>query len=329
MQGGAVGVVEPIAWVERQQGHLRALRQCRRLVEHEPTLAYPGRDRHASSVAPGRLPNKRLQAAAARRIMRPPRLNRVRWHTRQAAMQIASWNLNHRVGRTRFQPAAAEAAIALDVDAVFFNEYFPQQHGPAFRARLADAGWRHQLISAEPAERANRVLVASRLEVELTDVKLPRFDHQFPANVLAVRFPTVGLQVLALRVPAYKPQQRRLTELSWNWIERTATEIVSGAAIIVGDLNVPATATKGVGFETLRRIALRRWAVAPVADTPSYFSPRGTTTTLDYLLHTAGVAVRNATFVTNCSGFRLAGAAGALSDHAALVAALDFGGVGA
>jgi hypothetical protein len=70
-------------------------------------------------------------------------------------MRIASWNLNHRVGRTRFRKEAADAAIALDVDAIFFNEYFPQTHGPAFEGRLADAGWRHQLMSPEPQERAN------------------------------------------------------------------------------------------------------------------------------------------------------------------------------
>jgi hypothetical protein len=109
-------------------------------------------------------------------------------------MRIASWSLNHRVGRTRFQPAAADAAIALDVDAVFFNEYFPKDKDSAFLACLADAGWRHQPISGEPSERANWTLVASRVEVEPDDVERPTFDHQLPANVLAVRFPQLAFE---------------------------------------------------------------------------------------------------------------------------------------
>jgi hypothetical protein len=78
VQGGAVGIVQPVAWVERQKRNLRALRQRRRLVEHESTFAYSGRDRHASSVALDRLPNKRLQPTARGGILSAPRLNRGR-----------------------------------------------------------------------------------------------------------------------------------------------------------------------------------------------------------------------------------------------------------
>jgi hypothetical protein len=118
-------------------------------------------------------------------------------------MRIASWNLNHRVGMTRFRPEAADAAMALDVDAIFFNEYFPKEQGPVFARRLAAAGWRHQLISAEPPERANRTFVAARVSVELDSLALPTFDHQLPANLLVVRFPDAELRVIAVRVPAY------------------------------------------------------------------------------------------------------------------------------
>ena len=57
-------------------------------------------------------------------------------------MRIASWNLNHRVGVTRFRPEAVDAAIAIDADALFFNEYFPRERGVAFERRPVDAGWR-------------------------------------------------------------------------------------------------------------------------------------------------------------------------------------------
>lgn len=238
-------------------------------------------------------------------------------------MRIASWNLNHRVGRTRFRQEAADAAIALDVDAIFFNEYFPQRHGPQFEGRLADAGWRRQLMSPEPQERANRVFVASRVDVERAELALPTFDHQLPANVLSVRFPGCGLRVLALRIPAYKAHQHDLTGRSWAWLESVADVIGSEAAVIIGDLNVPTLSTRGVGAETLRRIGALGWSMASSVTVASYFSPRGTTSTLDYLLHRPTVAVHRACFVTEVGGFILAGQPNALSDHAAIVADLD------
>ena len=78
-------------------------------------------------------------------------------------MRIATWNLNNRVGKVRFRPEAAAAAIALGVDVLVFTEFFPRQHGDKFRATLASAGWTEQLMSAQPSEVANRVLIASKL----------------------------------------------------------------------------------------------------------------------------------------------------------------------
>ncbi len=64
MQSRAVRVVQPVAWVERQQRDLGTLRKGRRLIKHEPARVHPRHDRHASSVTPERLPNKRMKPAA-------------------------------------------------------------------------------------------------------------------------------------------------------------------------------------------------------------------------------------------------------------------------
>jgi endonuclease/exonuclease/phosphatase family metal-dependent hydrolase len=167
------------------------------------------------------------------------------------------------------------------------------------------------------------VFVASRLDVELAQLELPTFDHQLPANVLSVRFPGSGLRVLALRIPAYKAHQQDLTGRSWDWLGSVAKTLASEAAVIIGDLNVPALSTQGVGAETLRRIGALGWSMASSATAASYFSPRGRTSTLDYLLHGPTIAVHRALFVTEASGFMLAGSPDALSDHAALVADLE------
>ena len=134
-------------------------------------------------------------------------------------MRIASWNLNHRVGYTLFQPDAANAAIALDVDAIFFNEYFPKTNGVEFEQKLADAGYSQQLISPASPEVANRTFLASRVPVEPDVLPLPSFDHQLPANLLVVRFPGANLRVIAVRVPWYQKPHTENFLHAWDWIE--------------------------------------------------------------------------------------------------------------
>src|SRR5581483_10279796 len=56
-------------------------------------------------------------------------------------MRIATWNLNHRVGRVRFRPEAAQAIVELDADVIVLTEFYPQQHEGLFRAVLEAAGW--------------------------------------------------------------------------------------------------------------------------------------------------------------------------------------------
>ena len=65
MQRCAVGIVEPVPWVQRQQLQFGALGQVRRLVNHETPAAHPSLDRHWVSVALDLPPNKRLHPTAA------------------------------------------------------------------------------------------------------------------------------------------------------------------------------------------------------------------------------------------------------------------------
>lgn len=238
-------------------------------------------------------------------------------------MRIASWNVNHRVGKTHFRPETVDAAIALDVDAVFFNEFFPGKNGPSFLRRLSSAGWRHQVIPEEPQARANRTIVASRYPVVVDQVSMPSFDDQFPPNVLAVRFPEQDLRVLALRIPWYPSPQRQLTVRCWEWLESSASTLTSDPAIIIGDLNASPSSPPARGGEHFRRMLAGPWSLATSITEPSYWSAKGATSTLDHLLHTRMLQVHSASFVTAAGGYRLAGSAAALSDHAAIIAELS------
>lgn len=235
-------------------------------------------------------------------------------------MLVASWNLNHRVGHTRYRAEAPHAAVALGAELLLFNEYFPKKHAEEFTSTLAVAGWTHQLISADVPGRSNRILAASRTPLELdSTIPLAAFDDEMPANSLVFRVPETGVRVLALRVPAYSGETRALTIAAWDWIERTATSLVDSPAIIIGDLNAHPGRARG-GGTTLARILQRGWMLGNSQTQPSYISPSGNTSTLDHLLYTPHISVTDARYVRQVGSFLLAGTNTAISDHAALVA---------
>jgi hypothetical protein len=154
---------------------------------------------------------------------------------------VATWNLNHQAGNRRVRPEAADTAITLGADILVFTEFFPRQHENQFRATLANAGWNEQLVSALPSEVAgkstepepNRIFIASKLPLAPMALDLPTFDQQFPANLLGVTLPSLGLSVLAVRVPAYSKAGRQslLATLTFRCLQRLHAAAITSAAL--------------------------------------------------------------------------------------------------
>ena len=234
-------------------------------------------------------------------------------------MRIATWNVNHRVGRVRFQPDAAHAVADLDADVLVLTEYFPQQQHEKFANTLVAGGWEAPLLSREPLERANRVLITARAPLELVELPLPEHDEQFPANMLAVKVANNSLTILGIRVPYYSGDSQEHLRQSWDWLEATAGKMVSRPSVIVGDLNVRLDSPKRRCGDAFRRILQSGWRRAqPVG--PGGFMKHGSHSEIDHLLASAQCEVKNARYITVDGGFNLAGTSDALSDHAALVA---------
>ena len=85
------------------------------------------------------------------------------------------WNVSNRVGRTTFRPEAAASAMETGVDVLVFNEFFSGPHLAHFQATLSDHGWFHQAMSEWAGAKANRVLVASRVQSKFGHLaQLPR-----------------------------------------------------------------------------------------------------------------------------------------------------------
>ncbi len=237
-------------------------------------------------------------------------------------MQIATWNLNNRVGKVKFRPEAAKAAIALGADLLVLTEYFPKHAHADFVAELQLGGYTHTLISPEPRERANRVLIASRHPMSESRLNRPTFDDQFPANLLAVDVQKFGLRVIGLRVPAYEPRDQSKLTKSWEWLTQTAGRCCEEPTVILGDLNVRAgNRPKGVKTGAVfPEIIGTGWTRHQPEGAASFFGHGGFQSEIDHLLTTGHCSVRANKYVTAAGGFVLAGSRDAISDHAALVA---------
>jgi len=183
-----------------------------------------------------------------------------------------------------------------------------------------DAGWTHQEISEDTDEVANRIFIASRFPLEPLDISLPSFDRQFPANVLCVRIPTVGVSIVGVQIPWYVRQDSGLVFTAWEWLESAASKLVNQPAIILGDLNVGLNSTPSRGGEYFERILNSGWQRAIPSDGTSFFSTQGQQSEIDHILGTRLVGFNNAHYVTQLDGHEFAGGDGAISDHAALMA---------
>lgn len=234
-------------------------------------------------------------------------------------MLLATWNLNNRVGKVRFRPEAAGAAITLNADVIVFNEFFPQRHEALFRGTLADAGWNHQLMSPDSGEIANRVLVAAKVPIEPLALELPTFDRQFPANLLCAFLPSLRISLVGVRVPAYFGETAPMLLRSWDWLEEATAKLKNTPSVILGDLNVSTTSTSSKVCEHFRRILSNGWHRAAPVGEASYFGQGGVRTEIDHIIGTSHCVFSDATYVQESGAFAFAGLPNAISDHAALV----------
>ncbi len=248
-------------------------------------------------------------------------------------MRLVTWNLNHRAGYAPFRLEAAAAASALGADVIVFTEYHPwklndsrrfsQELHLKFIRQLAAVGFVNCCLSRETEERANRVLVVSRLPFEEDALVLPTFDRQLPANIVAMRFPDTGLRVLGLRVPAYESKDKEMLAKSWAWLESAADQLLRSPAVILGDLNItPKATTTKVGTH-FRRIIDSGWVRARPMGDFSYYGHENKRSEIDHVLGSPGCVVSDAEYVVRAGEFELAGSAEALSDHAALAATIE------
>lgn len=234
------------------------------------------------------------------------------------ALRVATWNLNHRVGYTRYRPEAARAIAILGADVLVLTEYFPQEQDARFRDDLQEAGYLWISASANREVRANAVLIASRLAASAEPLALPGFDDQFDSNLHAIRLQTSEMVVIGVRIPWYTDGPCKV-ELAWEWLERCAAQRLTSTTVIAGDLNTAPRPTGARGGKVLLRMLESGWTRAAPPIGASFVGKPGQQTEIDHILVSPSCELGTARYVTEERGIQFAGKHG-LSDHAVLVA---------
>jgi endonuclease/exonuclease/phosphatase family metal-dependent hydrolase len=237
-------------------------------------------------------------------------------------MRIATWNLNNRVGRVPFRPEAAKAAMALNADIVVLNEFYPGSREAEFISSFEKQGCHHLETASHPAERTNRVLIASKMPLQRISIDVPTFDNQFASNVLAVADPVSGLSIVGVRVPWYNGKDAGLVHRAWDWLEAAIAELSKSTTVVLGDFNVDLRSPRSRGGEHFRRILDAGWHRAAPPSGGSYFTADGRSSEIDHILGSPLCRFNTAEYVTEAGGYSLAASEGSISDHCALVAEL-------
>ena len=137
-------------------------------------------------------------------------------------------------------------------------------------------------------------------------------------GVTALVRPDFGVSELGLRLPWY--ESTSLVTQAWHLVEKAAAGLISELTIIVDDLNAGLNSKASRGGDHFRHIIESGWQRATSPTGFSYLGSGGKRSEVDHLLSTSLCHVDNPHYVVQQGPHSFAGAAGLISDHAALVA---------
>jgi endonuclease/exonuclease/phosphatase family metal-dependent hydrolase len=236
-------------------------------------------------------------------------------------MKIFTWNLNHRAKPRIINHAVSNVVSALSPDIVVFTEYVPGAHHQDFLSGLGMGGLQYSCMPPF-APKENHVLVVSRVIISEGSIRPPGIGPSVPSNFLHVRAIDDGFDILGLRVPDYSkdPPRRRAC---WDWIQEVAGSVAQHPFILIGDFNTAPHYQRSKCGDRLAELVNSGWQHAAPNNGGSYWSPQGHEVAIDHAFFTSHFNVKKARYIKDVNGTSLVGEAGALSDHAGLLAEFD------
>ena len=207
---------------------------------------------------------------------------------------------------------------------IVLTEYVPGKLHDKFTADLNALGFTWIISHPSPTiRRQNQVLIASRMPLVEGDIQAPLISPAFPSNVLHVRVPEHGFEVLGLRVPM--PLNPEIRSKYWNWLIEAAQQLRDRPGIIIGDLNNDTGAKGPNGGVRFNQLKEGGWYRAP-ASGKSYWSKDGMVESrLDHALFSPHFVIGKTEYITESGRYLFANTQPkkfnpkALSDHAILL----------
>lgn len=230
-------------------------------------------------------------------------------------MRIIAWNIAHQTREVELSPLLLPAIERLTPDVFSLNEYVHGNSRVQFAEGLKGLGFAHITVSKR-VDTNNQVLIASRTPLEIGDIEPPSMgDGVSESNFLHVRLPTSGIEVAAIRVPAY--ESRTVLRDYWGKLAEIVRRTATRRILYVGDLNADPDDSTYVGAAHLAALKQEGWSIPRPSGPWSFLSG----SRIDHVIASPALPIPTAVYVSDIDGVALVSQdrATRVSDHAALV----------
>jgi len=238
--------------------------------------------------------------------------------TEKAPVRIISWNLAHQTRIRRIPERLIWVLERLRPDILTLNEYVHDPTREAFLDDLASLGLVHTCISKRIGQN-NQVLITSKQALDpIGSSPLLLNDGIGESNILRVRLMESGLELVGVRVPAYR--SRLVLRAYWERLVTLMGTPSEKPVMFIGDLNAD-TNSKHVGSAFLSDLQARGWNIPTPAGPWSHTSG----SRIDQVIASPSLKILSVSYMTELDGLKLASkpVGESVSDHAALIVDMD------
>lgn len=241
-------------------------------------------------------------------------------------MKILAWNVGHKASERKLKPKLVEAIAKMDADVVVLNEYVHGDSRKPLELALQQSGLHYILVSENVPDKENRlnnqVLIASRFELTQGDLQGPRsFDGGGESNFLHVRLPHDALEIVGIRVPAWK--EASLRHGYWTQMQDIIRRAADRRIVFIGDINATPGKKGSVGSGYLAALGKEGW-VMPEPEGSWSFSSGKRFSRIDHAIISRHLRATEARYLSRLDDLELVAseATSSISDHLPLLVSI-------
>lgn len=213
-------------------------------------------------------------------------------------MRIVAWNVGHQARLKPVKPDFGKAIKSLGPDVLILNEYVHGQTRAAFVNELRQCGLGTWEVSV-PIGTNNQVLLASRHAFELGELRgVPTLSGGGESNFLHVVLPTEELEIVGMRVPAYRGSALKDY---WRRFDRLVRALRGRRIVFCGDLNADPDGKTSAGKSILTKLRTDGWHIPSPIGEGSYKSG----TRIDHAISSPGLPIASAEYCAERDGLVL------------------------